>query len=392
MTEIAIVAAKRSAIGRLSGGLSALTAVELGQQVAQDTLHSAGLAATEVDEIISGQVLTAGCGQNPARQVALGIGMSENSLSLTINQVCGSGLRAIILAAQSINSEQSEVVLAGGQESMSNAPHTHVLRQPTRYGSAQMQDTIIADGLQDAFDGQLMGITAERLAEKYQLSRQAQDAFAYRSQQLAKTAIENGYFTEQISEIVVKERKGERIVNTDEHPRFDVTLEQLAAMRAAFKADGSVTAGNASGINDGAAYLLLMSTRKAAEYGLSPLAIIKGMGVAGVDPKIMGIGPVPAAKQALQQANWSADELDLIEANEAFAAQALAVNAEMDWDDARVNVTGGAIALGHPIGASGARILVTLLHNMQRLNKNKGLATLCVGGGQGVAVCVERNS
>lgn len=390
MTDIAIVAAKRSAIGRFSGGLSALTAVELGQQVAQDTLHSVGISAHQVNEIISGQVLTAGCGQNPARQVALGIGMSENSLSLTINQVCGSGLRAIILAAQSIRSGQSEIVLAGGQESMSNAPHTQYLRQPTRYGSAEMHDTIICDGLQDAFDDELMGITAERLADTYQLSRQAQDAFSYRSQQQAKTAIENGYFVEQISDIVIKERKGERIVNTDEHPRFDITLEQLAAMRSAFKADGSVTAGNASGINDGAAYLLLMSTEKAAECELSPLAVIKGAGIAGVDPKIMGIGPVPASHKALQQAGWSVDDIDLIEANEAFAAQALAVNTEMGWDDERVNITGGAIALGHPIGASGARILVTLLHNMQRLNKHKGLATLCVGGGQGVAMCVER--
>lgn len=393
MKNIAIVAAKRSAIGRLSGQLSPLSAVELGQQVAAATVQSVGFPAEQIDEIITGQVLTGGCGQNPARQIGLKIGMSDDSIALTINQVCGSGLRAVILAMQSILSGQSQVVLAGGQESMSNAPHLQHLRNGVRYGDAVSQDSIISDGLRDAFDGELMGITAERLAEQYQLSRADQDAWALRSQQLAQQAIENGYFQSEIADIHIKTRKGEVIVNQDEHPRFNMTLADLEKMRAAFKADGTVTAANASGINDGAAYVLLMTTEKAAELNLSPLAVIKGCGIAGVDPKIMGYGPVPATQKALAQANWQSEDLSLIEANEAFAAQVLAVSHGMDWDETfaeRINVTGGAIALGHPIGASGARILVTLLHNMQRLNVDKGLATLCVGGGQGVSLCVER--
>lgn len=393
MTTIAIVAAKRSAIGRLSGVLSSLSAVELGQQVAQTTLDSVGISADQVDEIITGQVLTAGCGQNPARQVALGIGMRDDSISLTINQVCGSGLRAVILAMQSIVCGQAEIILAGGQESMSNAPHWQQLRQPLRYGHSELKDSIISDGLSDAFDHELMGITAERLAEQFHLSRQQQDDFALRSQQLAQMAIKAGHFNRQIADVTIATRKGNVVVNRDEHPRFDITLTDLEKMSPVFKEKGTVTAGNASGINDGAAYVLLMTEAKAKILGLTPMAAIRGVGIAGVSPKIMGFGPVPATNKALQQARWTSAEVDLIEANEAFAAQALAVYQGMQWDRAiqeKVNISGGAIALGHPIGASGARILVTLLYNMQRLDVKKGLATLCVGGGHGVSLCVER--
>ncbi len=393
MTDIAIVAAKRSAIGRLSGSLSPLSAVEIGSQIAAATLKSIDLSAEQVDEIITGQVLTAGAGQNPARQIGLNIGMADDSISLTINHVCGSGLRAVILGAQAIATGQSQVVLAGGQESMSNAPHWQALRDGVRYGTAAVNDSIISDGLQDAFDGELMGITAERLAEQYDISRADQDAFALRSQQRAQTAIKSGWFADEIADVKIKTRKGESVFNQDEHPRFDMQLADLEKMRPAFKKDGTVTAANASGINDGAAYVVLMSTEKAKALGLTPLAVIKGMGISGVDPKVMGFGPVPACNKALNNAGWQSGDLDLIEANEAFAAQALAVNHGMQWGEEmadKINISGGAIALGHPIGASGARILVTLLYNMQRLNAPKGLATLCVGGGQGVSLCVEK--
>lgn len=395
MKHIAIVAAKRSAIGRLSGALSPLSAVEIGTQIAKATLDSIGYSAENVDEIITGQVLTAGAGQNPARQIGLNIGMPHDSLSLTINHVCGSGLRAVMLGAQAIITGQSEVILAGGQESMSNAPHLQHLRDGVRYGNTEVIDSIISEGLQDAFDGELMGITAERLAETYCISRQQQDAFALRSQQRAQTAIENGWFKDEIADITIKTRKGEVTFNQDEHPRFGMQLADLEKMRPAFQKDGTVTAANASGINDGAAYVLLMSEDKAEQLGLKPLAVIKGMGVSGVDPQIMGFGPVPASQKAFSNAGWNSADIDVIEANEAFAAQALAVNHGMDWGDdmaEKINVTGGAIALGHPIGASGARILVTLLYNMERLNARKGLATLCVGGGQGVSLCIERHS
>lgn len=390
--EIVIVAAKRSAIGRLSGSLAPLSAVEIGCQVAADVLHSVGLAPPLVDEVITGQVLTAGVGQNPARQIALGIGMAEHSLAMTINQVCGSGLRSVILAKQAIESGQSEIVLAGGQESMSNAPHLQQVRSGIRYGHAELKDSIICDGLSDAFDQVMMGVTAETLAEKYTISRSQQDHFALRSQQLAQQAVESGYFDSQITDVVIKTRKGEQIFNRDEHPRFDLQLVDLEKMRPAFAKEGTVTAANASGINDGAAYVLMMCLEKAQDLGLKPLAVIKGQGIAGVNPKEMGYGPVPATKKALAQAQWQSNQLDLIEANEAFAAQALAVNIGLGWGEEmleKINITGGAIALGHPIGASGARILVTLLYNMQRLNLQKGLATLCVGGGQGVSICVE---
>lgn len=391
--KIVIVAAKRSAIGRLSGSLAPLSAVEIGCQVATDVLNSVGVDPKQVDEVITGQVLTAGVGQNPARQIALGIGMSEQSIAMTINQVCGSGLRSVILAKQAIESGQSEIVLAGGQESMSNAPHLQQVRSGIRYGHAEIKDSIVCDGLSDAFDQVMMGVTAETLAEQYAISRAQQDRFALRSQQLAQQAIEAGYFDSQITDVVIKTRKGPVVFNRDEHPRFDMQLADLEKMRPAFAKAGTVTAANASGINDGAAYVLLMSLAKAQALGLKPLAVISGQGIAGVDPKTMGFGPVPATKKALAQAQWHSHDLDLIEANEAFAAQALSVNMGMDWGDdmlEKINVTGGAIALGHPIGASGARILVTLLYNMQRLNAQKGVATLCVGGGQGVSVCVEK--
>jgi len=393
MKKIAIVAAKRSAVGRLSGVLSSLSAVRLGEQVAKDTLVSVGVAPAAVDELIAGQVLTAGCGQNPARQVALNIGMAPSSTALTVNQVCGSGLYAVILAAQSISSGRSQIVLAGGQESMSNAPHLQHLRQGLRYGHGKLLDSLLCDGLSDAFDGEPMGLTAERLAEKYSIAKAAQDHFAMRSQRCAQAAIEKGYFASQITPVTVKSPKITEPVTQDEHPRFNINLESIAAQRPAFKANGSVTAANSSGINDGAAYVLLMTLDKAKDFGLTPMAMIDGSGIAGVDPKTMGFGPVPACQKALAATGWAMSDIDLIEANEAFAAQTLAVAQGLGWGDvvmARLNITGGAIALGHPIGASGARILVTLLYNMHRLAVSKGLATLCVGGGQGICLCVSR--
>ncbi|MGY0399290.1 MAG: acetyl-CoA C-acetyltransferase [Ostreibacterium sp.] len=393
MTSIAIVAAKRSAIGRLSGAFSSLSSVELGQQVATAMLQSVDISPQQLDEIVTGQVLTAGCGQNPARQIGLAIGMRQNSISLSINQVCGSGLRSVILGMQSIICGQSEIVLAGGQESMSNAPHLQYLRSGVRYGNATLLDSIISDGLADAFDDELMGMTAERLANQYHISRKEQDRFALRSQQFAQIAIEKGYFDSQIADVVVKHRQSKVVVNRDEHPRFDSCLADIEKRQPAFKKEGTVTVANASGINDGAAYVLLMRQEKALSLGLSPLATISGFGLAGVDPKIMGYGPVPSTQKALSYAGWTSADLELIEVNEAFAAQVLAVCHGLQWDDSireKINITGGAIALGHPIGASGTRILVTLLYNMQRLNVNKGLATLCGGGGQGVSLCLQR--
>ncbi|MPV86558.1 acetyl-CoA C-acetyltransferase [Ostreibacterium oceani] len=390
MKEIVIVGAKRSPIGSLMGSLSTLSAVELGRQVVGDLLAHTNVDATQIDELIAGQVLTTGAGQNPARQVAIQVGMRQESLAMTINQVCGSGLRAVMLGMQSITSGLSEIVVAGGQESMSNAPHYQYLRGGIKMGDSAATDTILRDGLLDAFDNQLMGVTAERLADKLAISRAAQDAFALRSQQLAQQAIVAGHFNTQITPIQVQYKKQTQQVDADEHPRFDLTMAALEKLTPAFMPNGSVTAGNASGVNDGAAYVLMMSAAKAKALNLSPMAVIRSIGVCGVNPAEMGYGPVPASQQALINAGWTVDALDLIEANEAFAAQALAVNHGMQWDVNKVNVTGGAIALGHPIGASGARILVTLLYNMQRLHQKRGLATLCVGGGQGVALCVER--
>ncbi|CAI2116900.1 Acetyl-CoA acetyltransferase [Serratia quinivorans] len=392
MQQVVIVAATRTSIGSFQGALASLSAVDLGTVVVKALLARSGVAAELVDEVILGQVLTAGCGQNPARQTALNAGLPHSVPALTINKVCGSGLKAIHLAVQAIRCGDAEVIIAGGQESMSQSPYLmNGARAGLRLGHGQLTDSVIQDGLWDAFNDYHMGITAENLAEKYAISRSEQDEFALRSQQKTQAAQQAGRFVAEITSVEVAKPKGEVLrVACDEQPRGDATLESLARLRPAFRKDGTVTAGNASSINDGAAAVLLMSAVKAAELKLPVLARIAGYAASGVDPAIMGIGPVPAARRCLANAGWSLSEVDLIEANEAFAAQALAVGRELEWDSARVNVNGGAIALGHPIGASGCRILVTLLHEMQRREANKGLAMLCIGGGQGVALAVER--
>ncbi|CAI0863451.1 acetyl-CoA C-acetyltransferase [Serratia quinivorans] len=392
MQQVVIVAATRTPIGSFQGALASLSAVDLGTVVVKALLARSGIAADQVDEVILGQVLTAGCGQNPARQTALNAGLPHSVPALTINKVCGSGLKAIHLAVQAIRCGDAEVIIAGGQESMSQSPYLmNGARAGLRLGHGQLTDSVIQDGLWDAFNDYHMGITAENLAEKYAISRSEQDEFALRSQQKTQAAQQAGRFVAEITPVEVAKPKGEVLrVACDEQPRGDATLESLARLRPAFRKDGTVTAGNASSINDGAAAVLLMSAAKAAELKLPVLARIAGYAASGVDPAIMGIGPVPAARRCLANAGWSLSEVDLIEANEAFAAQALAVGRELEWDSARVNVNGGAIALGHPIGASGCRILVTLLHEMQRREANKGLAMLCIGGGQGVALAVER--
>lgn len=392
MQQVVIVAATRTPIGSFQGVLGTLSAVDLGTVVVKALLARSGVPAELVDEVILGQVLAAGCGQNPARQTALNAGLPHSVPALTINKVCGSGLKAIHLAVQAIRCGDAEVIIAGGQESMSQSPYLmNGARAGLRLGHAQLIDSVIQDGLWDAFNDYHMGITAENLAEKYAISRSEQDEFALRSQQKTQAAQQAGRFVQEITPVEVAKPKGEVLrVACDEQPRGDATLESLARLRPAFRKDGTVTAGNASSINDGAAAVLLMSAAKAAELKLPVLARIAGYAASGVDPAIMGIGPVPAARSCLVNAGWSLSEVDLIEANEAFAAQALAVGRELEWDSARVNVNGGAIALGHPIGASGCRILVTLLHEMQRREVNKGLAMLCIGGGQGVALAVER--
>ncbi|CAI1847853.1 acetyl-CoA C-acetyltransferase [Serratia proteamaculans] len=392
MQQVVIVAATRTPIGSFQGALATLSAVELGTVVVKALLARSGVPADQVDEVILGQVLTAGCGQNPARQTALNAGLPYSVPALTINKVCGSGLKAIHLAVQAIRCGDAEVIIAGGQESMSQSPYLiNGARAGLRLGHGQLIDSVIQDGLWDAFNDYHMGITAENLADKYAISRSEQDQFALRSQQKTQAAQQAGHFASEITPVAVPKPRGEPLrVASDEQPRADATLESLARLRPAFRQDGTVTAGNASSINDGAAAVLLMSAAKAAELRLPVLARIAGYAASGVDPAIMGIGPVPAARRCLANAGWSLSEVDLIEANEAFAAQALAVGRELEWDSARVNVNGGAIALGHPIGASGCRILVTLLHEMQRREVNKGLAMLCIGGGQGVALAVER--
>ncbi|CAI1018036.1 acetyl-CoA C-acetyltransferase [Serratia proteamaculans] len=392
MQQVVIVAATRTPIGSFQGALGSLSAVDLGTVVVKALLARSGVAAEQVDEVILGQVLTAGCGQNPARQTALNAGLPYSVPALTINKVCGSGLKAIHLAVQAIRCGDAEVIIAGGQESMSQSPYLiNGARAGLRLGHGQLIDSVIQDGLWDAFNDYHMGITAENLAEKYAISRSEQDEFALRSQQKTQAAQQAGHFASEITPVEVPKPRGEPLrVASDEQPRADATLESLARLRSAFRQDGTVTAGNASSINDGAAAVLLMSAAKAAELRLPVLARIAGYAASGVDPAIMGIGPVPAARRCLANAGWSLSEVDLIEANEAFAAQALAVGRELEWDSARVNVNGGAIALGHPIGASGCRILVTLLYEMQRREVNKGLAMLCIGGGQGVALAVER--
>lgn len=392
MTEVVVVAATRTAIGAFAGSLASVQAVDLGARVIEALLSKTGISADAVDEVIMGQVLTAGAGQNPARQAAIKGGLPHTTSALTINKVCGSGLKALHLAAQAIKSGDADLIIAGGQESMSNAPH--VLpnsRNGQRMGNWNMVDTMISDGLWDAFNDYHMGITAENIAETYQIDRAEQDAFAAASQEKALAAIAAGTFKDEITAVIIPQRKGDPVVfDTDENPRAGITIEKLTAMRPAFKKDGSVTAGNASSLNDGAAAVMLASRAKAEALGLPILATIKAYASAGVDPTIMGTGPIPATQKCLAKAGWSVNDLDLIEANEAFAVQALSVNKGLGFDSSKVNVNGGAIALGHPIGASGCRIFVSLLHEMIRRDAKKGLATLCIGGGMGVALAVER--
>ncbi|BCG27069.1 acetyl-CoA acetyltransferase [Pseudomonas tohonis] len=392
MQDVVIVAATRTAVGSFQGSLANIPAPELGAAVIRQLLAQTGLDGAQVDEVILGQVLTAGSGQNPARQAAILAGLPHAVPAMTLNKVCGSGLKALHLAAQAIRCGDAEVIIAGGQESMSLAPYVMPgARTGLRMGHAKLVDTMIQDGLWDAFNDYHMGITAENLVEKYGISREAQDAFAAASQQKACAAIEGGRFKDEITPILIPQKKGDPIAfATDEQPRAGTTAESLAKLKPAFKKDGSVTAGNASSLNDGAAAVLLMSAEKARALGLPVLARIAAYANAGVDPAIMGIGPVSATRRCLEKAGWNLGELDLIEANEAFAAQALSVGKELGWDAEKVNVNGGAIAIGHPIGASGCRVLVTLLHEMIKRDAKKGLATLCIGGGQGVALAIER--
>ena len=392
MRNVVIAAAARTPIGAFGGALSSLSAVELGTTVVRHLLQKTGIDPAQVDEVILGQVLTAGCGQNPARQTARNAGLPDAVPALTINKVCGSGLKALQLATQAIRVGDADLIIAGGQESMSQSPHVvpHS-RNGQRMGNWEMVDTMIKDGLWDAFHDYHMGITAENIVEKYGISREEQDAFAAQSQQKAEAAIQTGRFADEIVPVQIPQRKGDPlVVDTDENPRPGVTAEALGKLRPAFKKDGSITAGNASSLNDGAAAVILCSEEKAKELGLTPLAVIKAYANAGVDPAIMGTGPIPATRRCLERAGWSVDDLDLVEANEAFAAQAISVNRDLGWDTAKVNVNGGAIALGHPIGASGCRILVTLVHEMIKRDAHKGLATLCIGGGMGVALAIER--
>ena len=390
MSDIVIVGAARTAVGAFMGGLSTVPAHELGATAIAAALERAGVAASDVDEVILGQVLTAGTGQNPTRQAAMRAGIPQGATAWSLNQVCGSGLRAVALGMQQIATGDASIVVAGGQESMSLAPHCQQLRAPAKMGPITLVDTMMVDGLIDAFGGYHMGITAENVAKQFGIDRATQDGFALASQQQAAAAQQAGLFKAEIAPVIVKGRKGDVVVDSDEYIRADASAEALAKLRPAFDKDGTVTAGNASGINDGAAALVLMHADEAARRGLTPLARIAGWGTAGVDPSVMGTGPIPASGKALAKAGWSVADLDLIEANEAFAAQACAVNQAMGWDPDKVNVNGGAIAIGHPIGASGARVLVTLLHERARSGGRKGLATLCIGGGMGVALCVER--
>ncbi len=390
MTDIVIAGAARTPIGTFNGALGTLPAHRLGQVAIAEAMKRAKVAPGDVSEVVFGQVLTAGTGMNPARQAAMAAGIPKERTAFVVNQVCGSGLRAVALGFQAIKAGDSEIVVAGGQESMSQSPHCTNLRNGTKMGSAELVDTMIKDGLWDAFNGYHMGVTAENVAQQWQITREQQDQFALGSQQKAEAAMKAGKFKDEIVPVTIETRKGPQTVDTDEHPRHGTTLDALAKLRPAFAKDGTVTAGSASGINDGAAALVLMTDKEAAKRGVKPLARVVAWAAAGVDPKVMGSGPIPASRAALKKAGWSASDLDLVEANEAFAAQACAVNKDLGWDPGRVNVNGGAIALGHPIGASGARILVTLLHEMQRRNAKKGLATLCIGGGMGIAMCVER--
>lgn len=389
---IVIVEAKRTAIGAFGGGLSTLSAAELGKTVIQQVLSSTGVAANDVDEVILGQVLTAGVGQNPARQAAIKAGVPEDKTAYTINQVCGSGLRTIALGMQAIANDDASVIIAGGQENMSLAPHCMHMRDGVKFGDVNFVDTMIRDGLWDVFNDYHMGITAENIAQKYQITREDQDTFAAGSQQKAEKAMNDGLFAAEIVPVTIQKRKEEVTIDRDEFPRAGVTAEGISGLRPAFKKDGTVTAANASGINDGAAVVMLMRNSEAQKRGLKVLAKIKSWATAGVDPSVMGTGPIPASRKALAKAGWEVGDLDLVESNEAFAAQACCVMKELGLDPEKVNVNGGAIALGHPIGASGTRVMVTLLHEMARRDVQKGLATLCIGGGMGIAMCVERDS
>ncbi len=391
MTGVVITAAKRTPVGSFMGAFATVPAHELGRVAIEAALTQSGVAADEVSEVILGQVLTAAQGQNPARQASMAAGIAKETPAWGVNQVCGSGMRAVALGCQAIQSGDATVVVAGGQESMSLSNHAQALRAGTKMGGLELVDTMIKDGLWDAFNGYHMGITAENVAEQYQVTREKQDAFAVGSQNKASAARSSGRFKDEIAAVTIKGRKGDTVVDTDEYIRDGATIESVQGLKGAFKKDGSVTAANASGLNDGAAVLVLMSAEEAARRGATVLAKIKSWASTGVDPAVMGIGPVTASQAALKKAGWSVGDLDLIEANEAFAAQALAVGQELGLDPAKVNVNGGAIAIGHPIGASGARVLTTLIYEMGKRDAKKGLATLCIGGGMGIAMCVERD-
>jgi acetyl-CoA C-acetyltransferase len=388
--DIVIVSAARTPVGAFNGAFASLPAHDLGKIAIAESLKRAGVEGKEVSEVILGQILTAGQGQNPARQASINAGIPVESPAWGVNQLCGSGLRAVALGYQAILNGDSEIVVAGGQESMSMAPHCQHLRQGVKMGAVELIDTMIKDGLWDAFNGYHMGTTAENVAKKWQITRQQQDEFAVKSQNKAEAALKSGRFKDEIVPVTIKSRKGDVVVDTDEYPKPGVTMESIAKLRPAFDKEGTVTAANASGINDGAAAVVLMTASEAAKRGKTPLARIVSWAHAGVDPAIMGTGPIPSSRAALKKAGWNVGDLDLVEANEAFAAQACAVNKDLGWDTSKVNVNGGAIAIGHPIGASGARVLVTLLFEMQKRNAKKGLATLCIGGGMGIAMCVER--
>jgi acetyl-CoA C-acetyltransferase len=390
MDDIVIAAAARTPVGSFNGAFGSVPAHVLGCAAIQAAIARAGVEAGAVDEVILGQILTAAQGMNPARQAARAAGIPDSSTAFGINQVCGSGLRTVALAAQQVRTGESSIVVAGGQESMSQSTHAAYLRSGVKMGDLSLIDTMIKDGLWDIFNGYHMGVTAENVARAFQITREEQDAFALASQQKASTAQKAGRFKDEITAVTIKGRKGDTVVADDEYIRHDSSIESMRKLRPAFSKDGTVTAGNASGINDGAGAVVVMSAAEASRRGLTPLARIVSFATAGVDPAVMGTGPIPSSRKALARAGWKPGDLDLIEANEAFAAQACAVNKDIGWDTAKVNVNGGAIAIGHPIGASGTRILVTLLYEMQRRSAHKGLATLCVGGGMGVAMCVER--
>jgi len=388
--DIVIVSAVRTAVGSFNGGLASISAATLAAECIKAAMGRAKIEAADVSEVVLGHVLASALGQGPARQAAVAAGIPQDKTAYGLNQICGSGLRAVANGYAAIRSGDANIVVAGGMENMSQSPHALHLRSGTKMGNAEMIDTLIKDGLWDAFNNYHMGITAENVAKQFGITRAMQDEFAVASQNKAEAAIKAGKFKDEIVPIIIKDRKGDITFEQDEFPRFGATLDGMAKLKPAFQKDGTVTAGNASGINDGAAVVVLMSAAEAAKRGLTPLARIASWATCGVDPSIMGTGPIPASKKALEKAGWKTGDLDLIEANEAFAAQAIAVNKDMGWDTAKVNVNGGAIALGHPIGASGARILVTLLHEMQKRSAKKALATLCIGGGMGIALTVER--